>query len=63
MKKYKSKKFQMLNTDTDTHIEIPIYYWQDENSTIYIDKELMIEDFNEKLHELSKKHSDGYESS
>jgi hypothetical protein len=51
-----SQRFKVLNTDTDTHLEVPVYYWKDDKGVIYIDQELMSEHFNEKLHQLTKKH-------
>lgn len=57
-----SSPFEVLNTDTDTHLEIPVYYWKDDQGVVYIDQELMSAHFDEKLSQLTKKHEDKSDS-
>tara|TARA_R110002051_G_scaffold222799_1_gene286305 strand:- start:115 stop:585 length:471 start_codon:yes stop_codon:yes gene_type:complete len=51
-------QFKVLNSDTETHIEVPVYYWKDDKSVIRIDQELMSDDFNKKMYQLTKKHDE-----
>ena len=40
--------------DTETIVEIPIYFYIDDNGDVVIDKESMIKEFNDKLNKVEE---------